>query len=525
MQKKTLIIGSSPCAQEIAAKLLEKDFEVILATKDADDSFPDSTGNGRFEILAHTRLLKCTGFWGDFAIHMHQNDQHLQRSVSTIVIAEQEKRNPNFSLYGLTPSESVLSLSQLKTRLAASTPDRRFFGKKVVFVSGLLNEADPVLHNEVMASGLALQTEFNCQVYVLTDNLKVAGTGLEALYRKTRDAGVIYIKSADHSVSISSKEKGRITVDYFDEVIRSSFKLSPDLIIVDETISPSDDLIQLTDILNLDRDTVGFAQTENVHRIPVFTNRKGILVAGSAGKVQPFDDHRMDASNAVLSVVELLKGDPPQETLPKAEIDPGHCVRCLTCYRLCPFQAVELGAKPVISTLACEGCGICAGECPKHAIRISGLSGGEMLERVSAPLPGISDRPFVPRIVAFCCSRSAMDAWKAASQSGKGPLPRGLKIIELPCAGAVADEHVFSAFSKKADGIMVLTCHDGNCHSERGNRYARERLKRVTDALTRIGIEKERLIVKSIAANMATEFSEFVCDFERQLQALGPSRL
>ena len=127
-------------------------------------------------------------------------------------------------------------------------------------------------------------------------------------------------------------------------------------------------------------------------------------------------------------------------------------------------------------------------------------------------------------IVSFCCTRSAFRAEELAGHMGH-ELPSGLCVIELPCAGSISYDHVLSAFKKGADGIMVLTCHEGNCHSEKGNRYARQRADRIFEFLVQMGFEKERLNIKTIAANMAMEFSEFTGIFEKQIKALGPSKI
>ncbi len=61
-----------------------------------------------------------------------------------------------------------------------------------------------------------------------------------------------------------------------------------------------------------------------------------------------------------------------------AQIDPGRCrtfrgERCDLCVKYCPFpeEAIRLmGTRPVVATLACTGCGICATVCPDRAIVI-----------------------------------------------------------------------------------------------------------------------------------------------------------
>ena len=50
-------------------------------------------------------------------------------------------------------------------------------------------------------------------------------------------------------------------------------------------------------------------------------------------------------------------------------VDSKKCVRCKTCYLLCPVTAYKWTKKgPVCDYYFCKGCGICAEECPAKAI-------------------------------------------------------------------------------------------------------------------------------------------------------------
>jgi coenzyme F420-reducing hydrogenase delta subunit len=100
-------------------------------------------------------------------------------------------------------------------------------------------------------------------------------------------------------------------------------------------------------------------------------------------------------------------------------------------------------------------------------------------------------------------------------------LPAQLKIIEVPCAGSVSREFILEAFSRGADGVMVLTCHSGNCHSERGNRHAQARAAEIQALLPLVGIEKERLVTATFASTMGAEFARFVGDFADSVAELG----
>jgi coenzyme F420-reducing hydrogenase delta subunit len=85
--------------------------------------------------------------------------------------------------------------------------------------------------------------------------------------------------------------------------------------------------------------------------------------------------------------------------------------------------------------------------------------------------------------------------------------------------------HILEALQRHADGVMVLTCHEGNCHSERGNIHARQRGDEMRRRLTTMGLEAARLVNKSLAANMGIEFAQALTAFEQQLLKMGPKQL
>jgi len=53
-------------------------------------------------------------------------------------------------------------------------------------------------------------------------------------------------------------------------------------------------------------------------------------------------------------------------------VDPKKCVACLTCVRVCPYGVPRINADGVaeIPMASCQGCGVCAGECPAKAIEL-----------------------------------------------------------------------------------------------------------------------------------------------------------
>ena len=127
MNNKTLIFGNGPCAHHIAEDLLSTGADIVIATTDKTCDFSPSEHSGSIEILTDTRLVSCHGNAGDFRILAAQNNNHITRTVAGIIVAEEDQRKPNFSLYGLKASSHVIRLSRMKKLLLDSFKKKVFF--------------------------------------------------------------------------------------------------------------------------------------------------------------------------------------------------------------------------------------------------------------------------------------------------------------------------------------------------------------------------------------------------------------
>ncbi|MCP3951085.1 MAG: hypothetical protein GY697_02525, partial [Desulfobacterales bacterium] len=241
MDAKTLILGCSHDARDIAEELLGKNGEVIVAIPDGTgdtDLFTglDAAKSAKIEVLPVAGPFSCSGAAGRFSLTFTGNGQPDSRTVTSIILADAGMRKPNFDLYGVVASNRVVSLSQAREFIkSGSGPAKKIAsGKRVAFITGLADESKPVITAEVMRCALELQQEFNQQTYIFTGNLKVAGNGLEALYRQTKQAGTVYMKFTETMPDIQADENGRVTITYIDEVIRETFKLNADITVIDE---------------------------------------------------------------------------------------------------------------------------------------------------------------------------------------------------------------------------------------------------------------------------------------------------
>jgi coenzyme F420-reducing hydrogenase delta subunit/NAD-dependent dihydropyrimidine dehydrogenase PreA subunit len=528
---RVLVIGSGFAGVTAAAEIVEAGYRVALLSSGkslkADEwrsgpethfalhnpvGFQDALArvgsDNRIAVLADGELIGVDGMPGDFRVQIDRGGQTVDGTFGAIVVATDLETKPMHATYGLALSGSVLSQSQLELSLAADP--QQFSGKNVAFLVGFGQEGHPLAMERVFRSVLALQSQDGCQSYVYVGDLKVASDGLERLYRESRDRDAIYFKL--RTMPGIDPDTGEIS--FFDPVIHRNVSLMPDVIVVEETLAAGEINRRLAEQLHIELGPADFLQTDNVHHFPVRSTREGIYVIGSSRDVQSLPAAVDDVGNVVLALKDFLADGniiPPAMT---AVVDRNKCCICLTCYRSCPHGAIYYDDKAIISPLACQACGICASECPQEAIQVGQFEDDRIQEAIKAAL---TEQQGAPRLVAFCCQNSAYEAGLMA-RTFQLPLPAGLEMIKVPCAGKIDIDYLMSAFLEGADGVLVMTCHPGNCKSERGNTHAQSRVELVQQMLEDAGIDRSRLQFVTLASNMGAEFAARAVELEKRIE-------
>ena len=499
MNKDVLIVGAGTPGVEAATALSAKGYKVVLAHGSEKKLSVEGV-----EVMPSTRVASLAGVAGDYRACLAAGDKSLEQTFGAIVVAPTYGLEALNNAYGLTLNDRVITMTQMETLLKDASFKKVLEtgeGKSVAFVSGFGQEGDPAQTRRVLEAALAVQKLGNSSAYIYANNVKVGGPGLERLFTQGRHLGVVCFKPLEKP-AIDQGETLKITIN--DPVVRNEVVLEPDYIVVEEKLVVGKANLDLAATLRIDSDLDGLLPSNNVHRFPVRSNREGIFVAS-----QP-----VDTANVVLRVDDLLGDGVVSVAKDRAVVDDTKCVICLTCYRCCPHGAIfwENGVA-AISPVACQGCGICASECPMDAIQLGDFTDASLKSDIEGAVESIKD---TPSIVAFCCQNSAFEAGEAAKTLG-ADLPGGFRMVQVPCAGKVDVEFIMKAFVEGADGVMVAACHEGNCKAERGNIYAGWRVAEVQKRLEAMGLNKERLIFTTVASNMAEEFGAKVRAFAEKL--------
>lgn len=527
MNQTVLIIGTSDCAVQTAGMLSQSGFKAVLVCEGTDynhrtEEWDIDSPTKSISFLNNTCIEACRGAIGNFEVDLISKTERFTLKTGMIIIAEETVRHASYGSFGFKPSSKILTLSKMQNELDRSTPSslRRFDQKHMVFLFGLSGESHPSIMAEVMDLAAKLHRDYGAQCYVISGNLKVAGPNLEAQYHQTQAKGIVFFKPKLPLPALTTSNNGVPEISFFDSTIHEFIQLTPDFLVADERICPAPNLARLASIFSLETDSLGYIQSDNVHRLPVYTNRKGILAGGPArGCFAPWDSGT-EAENLHLAVLSAQIAKSIFPTNPP-KINSDRCIHCLTCFRICPHAAILFEKRHLTIGDGCEECGICMSVCPRQAIAAE-----KETEYASIHLPQKSDdisqrKTFIPELAVFGCDRSAKSLIQMMDRY-KIHLSARLSWTKLTCAGAVSETEILSAFNKGTDGVFVLTCHPGNCHSGTGNEIARQKITLLNQHLTDIGLDIHRLKIASLAPNMGAEFIQQVSAFTERLHILGP---
>ncbi|MFH1350555.1 MAG: hydrogenase iron-sulfur subunit [Pseudomonadota bacterium] len=541
-----LVVGAGPVSCTAAQELSRMGHHVLLCSPQSDiagnPSLPGSReenpcdldsmikaikDDARIDIIAPGEILELEGFPGEFNIRLKgAKGPSLLKEVGAVILANEPVVKTDFEAWGIKASNRVRTLSWVESALASPTDDAALSGGdplKIVFLSGFTHHANPFTQKRAIEAALTLASKKENQVTFITEHFKVAHPGMERLTRRARDAGVLFVKLTGLKPKLENSGDD-LSLSYYDETLEGDVTISPHLLFLEESYRPPMEAPVLAERLGINLDRKGFFQCENIYNQPIYTNRVGILVVGSAKGPVSVEEGMEEARAATMEVHQLLvKGKRSGQA--RIALDTKKCTICLTCYRLCPHRAISyLNRRPVFSDLACRVCGVCAAECPMDAIQIHDFTDQQIRSELLDALKenSMDGGEHSPVLVAFCCQNSAFEAARLALFNGWS-LPEGLKIVKIPCAGRMDQDFLLTAFREGADGVMVIGCHHESCKSVTGNDLAEFRVEAMREYLMEAGLEEERLYFETLAPAMGSEFVKIAEEMALNIQSLGVS--
>lgn len=185
-----------------------------------------------------------------------------------------------------------------------------------------------------------------------------------------------------------------------------------------------------------------------------------------------------------------------------ASVNPAACNGCTLCARDCPYEAIALvprsdgrrfEVEARVDPARCTGCGICAGSCAPGGIALPQLPTIDQRKKLDEWISTALAEGEAP-ICTFACGSSALAELRVDPQTGRCAQLPGHRVFAVPCVGWVQPLLLERALKRGAAGVLVVACGPVEPTYREGALHARERLEGLREpALRAHRVEPSRI--------------------------------
>ncbi len=358
------------------------------------------------------------------------------------------------------------------------------------------------------------------EVTVFYMDIRAFGKGFEDLYRRSREAGVRYIRGLPGEVE---QVDGRLLLTVENTTANRIEQHPADMVVLSVGGIPRQESEPIRQLLTLSRSPDGFLLEAHPKLRPVDAPSKGVFFAGCVESPKDIKDSVTQAGAAAARAQILLNQDHITLEAITAVVHVEKCTACGLCVRVCPFGAIEWEKKQPARVIeaACAGCGTCAAECRFGAIEMRHFSDQTIIAQIEAML----DLPHPEEVVvAFACNWCS---YAGADLAGTSRLqyPPNARLVRTMCSGRVDPAFVWQAFQLGAPVVLVSGCHFADCHYIDANRQTVRRVDALWDALEKQGLRPERLQLEWVSAAEGQKWAWVMENMERLRATVTPEEV
>ncbi|MBI5581939.1 MAG: CoB--CoM heterodisulfide reductase iron-sulfur subunit A family protein [Deltaproteobacteria bacterium] len=347
----------------------------------------------RIRVHLNARLTKVEGFVGNFksTVAVGATETVIDHGVAVIASGAQESL-PSEYLFGR--DERVITGLELDQRMKRG--DRRLARLRTAVFIQCVGSREPerpycsrvcCAHSIVAALHLK---ELNPEmaVFVLYREIRTYGER-EALYRRAREKGVIFIRYERERKPRVSATPEALEIGVVDHALRRPLTIPADLLILASAIVPYRDE-QLAQFFKVPMNADGFFVEAHVKLNPCAFATDGVFLCGLAHYPKPIDESIAQAQAAASAATVLLAQRTIRTSGTTARVDLRVCSGCGVCVSLCPYKAPSLktqgplAGKAEINPVLCKGCGLCVASCRSGALQLQGFDDGQIMGMIEA---------------------------------------------------------------------------------------------------------------------------------------------
>ena len=413
--KRALVIGGGLAGMTAALELANQGIETFLVEKEEelggnlrhiyytiDNKNPQALlrelvekveNNPLIRVYRKARVESVEGFVGNYTsrIVTEEGVEEIQHGVVIVATGAKEYK-PKEYLYGEHPN--VVTQVEFEQMLT-----NRDVPNDVIMIQcvGSRNEERPycsrICCQTAIKNALKLK-ELNpdANVMILYRDIRTYGF-LEKYYKEAAEKGVVFVRYDPENPPKVSAENGRLTVEFYDEVLDDTIIAEPDYVVLSAATVPNEENEEISKLLKVPLDANGFFLEAHPKLRPVDFATEGVFLAGIAHSPRLIPETISLSYAAVSRALTVLTKDKIIMEATKAEVVREKCDACGMCVKACPVNAIEITEyetragvelKAAVKKAVCLGCGVCSATCPKAAIVVKGFTFNQIKDMVDA---------------------------------------------------------------------------------------------------------------------------------------------
>jgi len=330
-------------------------------------------------VFKKARLAKSSGFIGNFVSTIAISDdggerqKEIKHGATIVATGGSEYRG---SQYLLGEDARVLTQLDLEEKIAGN-PEAAKEVKNVVMIQCVVPPEQDFYCSrfcctKAIKNALKIK-ELNpeAQVAILYRDIRTYGLK-EKYYNEALEKGIVFIRFTDEEKPRVEKAGQELEVTIRDPNLGSDIVFKPDLLVLSTAVVPAETNKELSNLLKVPLSKEGFFLEAHVKLRPVDFASDGAFLCGLAHYPKFLEESVTQAKAAAARAATVLSKSELKIGGIVANVDQKKCVACLTCVRVCPYEAPYINSDDVaeIELAKCRGCGICAAECPAKAIQL-----------------------------------------------------------------------------------------------------------------------------------------------------------
>ncbi|CAO0823312.1 hypothetical protein DFAR_3630023 [Desulfarculales bacterium] len=534
------------CAK-VCPVVVPDEFNVGLSLRRAIyQSFPQAVPSAYIidgqHCLGHEPIVcgKCMEACQKKCIDFNMSDQEQSFKVGTIIVATGvDIYDPTvLDEYGYTRHENVLTSMELERLISSSGPSQgqvirltdRQVPKSIAFIqcvgSRSLKRGNPYCSNiccmNTIKTTLMLKEHYpEMEVKVFYIDIRAFGKGFEDLFRRSRAAGVRYIRGIPGDIKEDPDTRSLVLT--VENTATNALEIHRvDMVVLAVGMHPPEEMKLIQEMLALQKSLTASTWRPTPSSSP-WTRPPGAFFRRLCRGPKDIKESVTQASAAAARAMRLMTPGKLKVEANTAEVDEQACTSCGICAKVCPYQAISATPKTtpaLVNAAACMGCGTCAAECPAGAITMHHFTDGQ----INAQIDTILEQSPEARIPVFACNWCS---YAGADFAGVARLqyPPSTRLIRTMCSGRVSEEFIWRTFRQGAPVVLVSGCHIGDCHYINANHWTERRIKRMWRKMEKFGLRPERLQLEWISAAEGVRFRKVMEKMESLRLSVTPEEI